>query len=306
MTSDREDVPSGEVQFAWFGGILEGQAADLERLGSTVQEINGLGMVVADLDAERGRFSILFDNVVVSASTMNRDKSERLVELLDRIVHLSSTPERLESTLNCTEVYSDGVVETLFAVRDGAIDAVSRRREVRPADLAKQNVGAPAPSIAVPNMGRPMIVALLALLMVAGGLMAWRNGLVDQIMAAQVETLQVDQTSFEGLLAVKVDGTWGIYEVSISRGPKYPETAAEATALEGGEITTADLAAIRTVAGGSKVYVQLLDKDSKVLEAEPVSLAGLLSKDEPVLAKLRGRARAKSIRLALDSGFSKQ
>ncbi len=305
MSPEAIPPPSGAVQFAWFGGILEGHATDLELLGSTVQEINSLGMMFADLDVERGRFSLLFDDKVVTGPSMDRVKSERLVELLDRVVGLTSSPQQLESTLNCTEVYRDGVVETLFAVRDGAIEGVSRQRDVRSEDLTRGKVGGAGPRIALPNMSRPMVLLLLVLFLTAGGLMAWRRGLLDQINAAKVETIQVDLASFQGLIQLQVEEVWGIYAVAVSRGPEYPTTTEQADALEGRATTTVEKAAIRAVVGGTGMFVQLLDGDGKVLEAKPASLARLLSEDKPVVVKLRGRARAKSIRLSLDSGSSK-
>ncbi len=306
MSAEVVEPPSGAVRFAWFGGILEGSVSDQGALGNLVGEINTLGLAYADLELERGRFSLIFDKQTVPSSRLDPKKSARLVELLNLVVELCSEPAQLESTLHCTEVYEDGVVETLFAIHAGSLDCVSRRRDVKPSDLAKGGALNSGPKNPLPGMSRPLILVVLALFITVSGLMAWRSGLVGQIAAAKAETLTVDCALFHNTLAADLEGSWGTYRVTITRGADYPKAPGDADSLKESANTTAEAAAVQRVINGGTAFVQLLDKNGKVVEAEEISLASLLTDETPIRAKLKGRSDARSIRLALDAGLPRK
>ena len=233
-------APNGPLKAAWFGGILEGPVGPSESLRKAVAQIQALGFVRADLELERGRFSLMFDQTPIAGSRMDSEKSRRLVELLQDVVQESPKPEHIESTLHGSEVYSDQVVETLFAVRSGELECVSSQRAVNQGDLQRvQGASGDPPSLSLPRMSKPMLALCFGLFLLVGGLLTWRSGLWSQISAAQADSLRVETGSFGQLLQVEVDGSWGQYRIAISRGADYPSDPAAVTALESSATTTA-------------------------------------------------------------------
>ncbi len=300
-------APNGPLKAAWFGGILEGPVGPSESLRKAVAQIQALGFVRADLELERGRFSLMFDQTPIAGSRMDSEKSRRLVELLQDVVQESPKPEHIESTLHGSEVYSDQVVETLFAVRSGELECVSSQRAVNQGDLQRvQGASGDPPSLSLPRMSKPMLALCFGLFLLVGGLLTWRSGLWSQISAAQADSLRVETGSFGQLLQVEVDGSWGQYRIAISRGADYPSDPAAVTALESSATTTAQTAAIQCVSGGRNIFLQLLDKEGKVLDAKPMELAGLLEKTEPLKVELLGHRRANLLRLSINSGLPKK
>ena len=307
MSSPGFTPPRGEVRFAWFGGIMEGPVGDAAALGAAVERINQLGMVHADVEVERGRFSLLFDQATVPGERMDPAQSQNLVNQLEAIVELSPQAERIESTLHCTEVYTDQAVETLFAVQAGSLECVSRSREIHPGDLKRATVDpADGAEIELPRMSRPMLIALLALFLVGGGLMAYQSGWIGQLMAAEADSLEHDSDLFGSMLAVEVQGSWGKYWIQVTRGASYPLEPNQVSELEAAAQSTAQTAAIQAVTGGRTIYLQLLNDEGKVVEARELELAGLLTSEEAIKTSMTGRPDARKLRFALERGMKKK
>lgn len=306
MPEDPPEVtlPEGPVRYAWFGGLLDGRRGDDGRLRAAVERGNRLGLAHLHLDLDGGRFSLLFDEHAVRGDRLSSERSEELVDVLNEVVASSSDPAGVESTLRCTEVYDDAAVDTLFTPAGGGVECVSRPRALGADDRRM----APADAAAVPRLprvGRRQALGLLALVLVAFGLLAWKEGLVDRIAARSGESLAIETGPFGRALAVEAVSRWGTYRVTLRRGEDWPADAAAAERAIAGAETVTRRAAVRAVVDGGEVWVRLETDDGGVLDAAEVDLAPLLregERDPSVEVRLPGQWGAHSLVLALDSG----
>lgn len=310
---DRTDVPvppqphtsppRGPVQYAWFAGLLEGRCNDSDELRRIAGEINGLGAVHIDLELDAGRFSALLDERTIAGESMTQETQDRLLGLLQEMVDASSDPQAVASTMRCTAVHGDSVVETLFAPMRGAMKCVNRVRPVQREDREHEPAGHTGSAIAGFGIRRVVLIGILML--VAFSALTWQSGLLDRVMSADVELLQVDSGPFGELLAVDVEPNWGNYRVLLRRGAAYPTTAAGVKELEAAAATPADRAAVLAVCDGGNIYLRLSDEQGKTLAYHPVEMRALLLKNDAVISgHLPGRIAARSIQLALEAGES--
>src|SRR5690606_34777262 len=130
--------------------------------------------------------------------------------------------DSVESNLRCRMVYAADVVETLFVVRRGEVEAVSR---VRPRTPADDELLAPAALVTgLANVRRRELVFAAAALLLVGLVAAWWSGWIDRVLAARAESLRIDTGPFGAMLAVGVERSLGNYRVELRRGPEYPAT----------------------------------------------------------------------------------
>lgn len=303
MADEPSATPEGPVRYAWFGGLMDGRRGDDTRLEQAVARGNRLGLARIDLDVDGGKFSALFDDNAVVGGAMTPEKAKQLLEVLNEVL-ASAEPGSVESTLRCTEVYDDAAVDTLFTPTGDQIECVSRSRAIGAEDRRHAPQEA-APLIELPRVGRRQALGLLALVLVAFGLLAWKAGLVDRIAARSAETLEVDAGAFGNVLAVEVVSRWGNYRVTLRRGVGWPEDAAAAQARIDAAVSIEEGAAMRAVADGRAIWVHVRNSKGEVLDAQEVGLARLLkdeAADRAVEVKLPGRISARTVTLGLDSG----
>ncbi|MDA1265001.1 MAG: hypothetical protein O2816_07980 [Planctomycetota bacterium] len=298
-------VPDGPVRCAWFGGLIDGRRQDDEALRAAVERGNQLGLVHLDLELDGGKFSVLFDDSAVAGDDMSAKKSSDLLEVLQQIVAASAEPGRVESTLRCTEVYEDGAVETLFSSKGGKIECISRPRALTAQDHAHA-IAAGVEAEPLPPGSRRQLLGLLALLLVAFAALAWQGGLVDRIAAKAGEQLEVDPGPFGATLAVETTTRWGMYKVTLRQGDAWPRSSAAAQAAIDAAGSVTEGAAMRAIADGGAIWLQLQDGQGNVLDAARIKLVRLLTegKDPKDEVELRGRIAARRLVLALDSGSS--
>jgi hypothetical protein len=295
--------PEGPVRYAWFGGLLDGRRRDDARLEQAVARGNRLGLARMDLDVDGGKFSVLFDDNAVAGEVMTAEKADQLLEVLNDVL-ASAEPATVESTLRCTEVYDDAAVDTLFTPNRDKIECVSRSRAIAAEDRSHAPPAA-EPLIQLPRMGRRQALGLLALVLVAFGLLAWQVGLVDRIAGRSGEALEIDPGPFGDVLAVEVVSRWGNYRVTLRRGTGWPGDAAAAQARIDAAVSNEEGAAMRAVADGRDIWVHVRDAEGEVLEARELGLARLLrdgTEDRAVVVVLPGRISARTVTLGLDSG----
>ena len=192
MPDEPLTAPEGPVRYAWFGGLLDGRRGDDARLQQAVADGNRLGLARIDLDLDGGRFTVLFDDNAVGGDAMTPEKAEGLLAVLNEVVAASAEPGGVESTLRCTEVYADGAVDTLFTASGGAVECLSRPRELGAEDRTHAPREAP-PLIELPRMGRRQALGLLALLLVTFGLLGWRYGVVDIVAGRSADALDFNE-----------------------------------------------------------------------------------------------------------------
>ncbi len=297
-------APEGPVRYAWFGGILEGRRPqDDGALRAAVAELNADGPVPADLEVEGGRFTVLLGERTLEPSELSSERLTVFVDLLQRLVEASADPERIESTLRCTEVYAREAVETVFAPVAGEVRCVSRVRALNDEDRRRAPVAA-RPAGPAFDLGTRRALLIGALFLIAFGLFTWRSGIVGRWMSAEAAGLARETGPFGTLLAVEVERMWpGDYRVVLRRGDDYPLTTDAVSALQTGAGSPVELAAVNAVAEGDAVYAQLLNHDGEVLASDRLELRPLLGDaDAEVEGKLKGRISAATVRLALDPG----
>lgn len=284
------------VRFGWFDGILEGTATDPAAVGAAVAELNRSGPARFALTVEALRCSILADDRPLAGERFRDPRAgESLVRGIEALVARLDGPEEPESTLRCTLVHDATVQETIFAVRGRAVRPVARERPVLDSDLARRPRGIAAGS---PEANRMLWVGIAFLMLIAGVLSAWQKGLIDRIAAARAETLEVRRGAFGDTLDASVQESWGEYRVLVKRGRGYPPDAASVEAPA--TASTAERAARRIVANGETICLLVRAKDGTVLASAPVSLRGLLAREDgEVVAAIPGKRRAAAVELSL-------
>jgi len=289
------------VKYAWFAGILEGHSGDNDRLRQTVAELNALGSIDADLELDGGQFSVLFDDLTLAGGAFAADLLDRLPRLLQEIVDAARDPARVTSTVRCTVVHEDGVVETLFAPVSGVMRGVSRPRRVKPEDLERAPAAAAVGNVS--GMGPVRSTLIGALMLVAFAMLAWQSGFVERLTSVESSTLTVDNGPFGELLTAEIQPNWGNYRVLLRRGQSYPKDVAQQRQLEEQAATLAERSAVLMLTQGRHLYLRLISDTGETLAYYPVDTRPLLTSDEaPAVGHLPGRSIARSIQLSISPG----
>lgn len=284
--------PAGPIRHAWFAGLFEGKAGDRTRIEAAAQRVRDI-CAGGSLDFEGDRFALVMDEKTIQPT---RDRKSELVEALHDLVLASSDAQSIESTLRCTEVYDNAVVETLFAPLHGQVGEVSRVRAATPDDLRRGG----ATQRSGTGFGKGRIALISVLMVLAVSMLVWQAGIWDRVWAVPAEQLDIDTGLFGDLVAVQISADYGNYRITMRRGPAYPATTGAADALEQAANSTAERAAVLAVSSGDVVHVQLVSETDEVLWYARASLrALLLSEDAEVDAMLPGRIDARAVQLVL-------
>ncbi|MGC6488269.1 MAG: hypothetical protein ACON4Z_11535 [Planctomycetota bacterium] len=286
----------GAPQALVFDGILDGRVRDARALRVAVEQLSACGAGAFRVDFTGGRFNLLPVDTQVPPERFDEAAQSNFLDRLHAVVD-AAQPNSVETTLRCKLVYEDEVTETLFVVREGAVEPLSRRRP-----KGAQDAPALPPSIDEPALGlrRRELFLIAPLLLVVGVLYAWQSGYVDRILAARAETLTTDPGPFGDMVDVAVVRSWGNYEVTLTRGAGYPETPEALQARRDAGETLAQQAACAVVGDGDELYVQLQNADGEVLEQTPARLRRLLSDpDAEVVVELSGRVSGGAVALSL-------
>jgi len=287
-------MPEGPVEELLFGGILEWRGGNTQDLQQIVARINRLGLAHAELDADGGRHSLLFDDRPVPGKQATSGALDRLVDGLQELIDASDDPHSAESTLHCSAIHPGEVVETLIGIENGSVHPVSR---IRPR-LIEETAHAPIRTVAWRK-----VLPLGAALLLVFGLYAWKSGYLDRVFSAAPAQLEIDNGPFGDRLLVTIDRKWGNYEVTLRRGSAYPDTVEAMATDKASAKSIAEGAAIGIIADGGVVHVHLLDSRGKLLDSGTVELRALLEKSKgTAVAKFEGRIGAAQVRLALSEG----
>jgi len=300
--AEPERFCEGPVLRMHFGGILEGRTRVPEALDPVVGGINALDLVQAELEVEGGRYSLLFDSGPVAGKRATPERLAQLVDHLSKLVQASGDPGSAESTLRFTEVYAGEIRETLIQVEQGRLRTLSR---VRP--LSEEEGETPAAVkgrlFELRRFGVRRAAVILALLLSAFGLWGWRSGYLDRIFSRSIEEIARDTGPFGDDLALRIEKSWGDYELTITRGKSYPRTVSEIEKRKADLKAVTRRAAFEILVEGGRIYAQLLDAKGEVLESAPAELRPLIAgADGKVTVKLAGRILARTVRLSLERG----
>lgn len=302
-SSDDPTVP----RYGWFAGVLEGHLGDADGLRAATSSIQALRMVGCDLEIDGGRFSFLFDETPVPGPRLSVDNQHGLVAGLNALVIAAASSAPLESTLRGSLVYPTSVVETLFAVQDGQIRPLSRRRELEERDRAHAP-GASSPGqveASLSGIDAKRGILLLVLVLIAAVGVAWNRGYLELVretfFSRSVEEVPARTGPFGELLELEVEKKLGKFVCTVRRGPAYPKTSEDVDALAADAKSPAERAAANAVGNGGVVGVALMDDQREVVISAEVRLAALLEDDEAeVEASLRAKLRGRIIELVLD------
>jgi hypothetical protein len=288
--------PSGAPEGLVVEGSLDGRVADAGALRAAVDDLGRAGAGSFRADVTGGRFSLLPVDTHVPAGRFDEDAQAAFVERLQRVV-AAAQPGSVETNLRCKLVYRDQVAETLFVVRAGVVEPITRRRP-----RAADDGGALPPGHAADRLPvrRRELLWLAPVLLIVGLLVAWQSGWIDRVLAARAEGLQLDTGPFTDLLAITTERAWGNYAVELRRGAGYPTTPAALAARRDGSADLTERAACEVVGDGGALFVQLLRDDGEVLDEARVELRVLLADPAGVAtARLPGRIAATGVRLSL-------
>ena len=282
--------PEGDLCFVLFDGMITGPASDPHALRLAVHGFNEASAVRADIEIENRKFSILLDDQPISASNMTDSTRASLNDLVSSTLKMELDRSPIESTLRCTEVYTESVRESLIAVNNNEIEVVSRVRAVTREDLGR---GPAAESLLPPGMSRRRACILFLVIAVGAVLLAWQAGYIDRIRSAKADDIELDQGPFLDTLEVTLESNWGNFHVVIKRGKTDPTNTENVEGLT--QLLEAALAIVRT---GDTCFVVMETADGTPLNAIEVRLRPLLEGKE-VKGKLPGRSTAARLRLSL-------
>lgn len=296
-------------EYGWFAGVLDGRVGDATLLRAAAQRVEALGLVGTDLEVDGGRFSFMFEEARVAGARLTVGGQDALVEALQGLVDAAAPARAVESTLRCSLVFEDHVVETLFAPLDGQLRPVSRKRPLEARD--REHATALGDEAGAGRMDRRRGLVVLLLVLVGGGLFAWQRGYVarvrDALSTRASEDLQRELGPFRAALALEVESRFGRYECAVRRGATYPTHAADVDAWVAASITTEERAAANAVGDGATIWLRLVDEGGVTLEATRVDLRPLLSDpDGRCRVELRARLKGARVELALDAGRTRE
>jgi hypothetical protein len=286
-------------RFGRMDGIVDGRVGDVAAAQAAVRKANESGYARLSLEVDGGRFSILPDAARIPAGQMTDARRAAFFEGLCDFVAACDGPA--ESTLRCTEVFDLVVRETLFLTDPGerSLRAWTRERPVTAQDHSLN----PGDRVIRTALPKSLMVMLVALVIVATGLLAWTGGWIDRGFSADAANVRTDTSVFGDLLSFEVKGSWGDYVVSLRRGRSYPLTLDDIERLRQTAGQPARRVAVDVVSGGDPIWLRLEDKDGRGLAASRIDLRSLVeSKDDAVSVRLPGRRDAARIRLALSAG----
>lgn len=287
--------PTGAPLAAFVEGLFDGRIGDAAALQQAIASLQHAGAGPFRAEVLGGRFSLLPAQTQVSGAPFDEGAQARFLQALQGVA-AAAAPGSVETNLRCRLVYADVVAETLFVVRQGQLEPLTR---VRPR-TADDGLGVPnAPAVPFGLRRRELLFAA-PLLLLAGSIVAWQSGWIDRVLSARAETLRTDSGPFGAMLQLRVEPTWGNYRVTVTRGPEYPANASALTARRDGTEDLVARAAIAAVGDGGAVFVQLLGPDDKVLAEQRTELRPLLTAaDGTIEAKLPGAMQATAVRLSL-------
>lgn len=282
-----------------LGGILDGRTADPASLAAAARELGACGLGTFQCEQTGGRFSLLPESTELPGAGFDLAAQERFLAGLARVAECA-LPGSIECTLHCRLIGASEVVETLFVLKEGRLEPMSRTRPRSPQDRVPFPESAAAGAL---KGMRARDLALLALvLLLLGSLAVWRTGLVGRVLAVRAEALPLDNGPFGSTLALESKLSWGSYEVTLRRGTTFPQDPAQLAKLAADAPSLEERAAVTAVGDGGEIWVLLCDREGEVLEASSVSLRQLLldaeSKPQAVLA---GHMEAAQIRLSMSS-----
>jgi len=300
-TPPTDSSAAGAMRFGWFDGIAEGVSDDAHGMGVAVEALNDLGLAPFTLGSENGgRVSLLADDCPLDGERFAKALGGPLRQCMEDVAAKFTPGTTVESTLRCTEVYRDHARETVFVFSASSLRMVSRKRPLRDDDLRRT---APPAQTAMPAPRKATIAAVIALLLVAGGLWAWQSGVIDQLLATRNEIPQTDHGVFNGLVSASAKRSWLDYEVRIRRGATYPDNATAVAELSKSADATVRRAAVNLTADGGTLFVRLEDANGATLVAREVSLRALLAKvDGEVICQFPALTRGTRITLSVDAG----
>jgi hypothetical protein len=140
-------------------------------------------------------------------------------------------------------------------------------------------------------------------LLIVGVFFAWQSGWIDRVLAARAEEVLIETGAFGQMVDVKLERSWGNYNVTLTRGPTYPTTPEALAALRDNSKTLTAGAACELIGNGGELFVQIANEDGKVLAEARTELRTLLTDEAgKVEVKLPGNRSAHHVSLSLSAG----
>ena len=292
--SDALERPEGAPLVVEWNGILEGRADDPRAVSAAVDVLSACSNAKFVCEITGSRFSMLPRDTTVAGAGFDEGAQSKFFAALEQLVAAAQLGS-VESTLRSKMVYGTQVAETLFALRHGKLAPVTR---LRPRLNGEGSVAEMGPLRT--GLGRREILIVAPLLAVLAGFLAWRNGLLDRILAARAETLAIETGPFSDTLAMSVTRSFGNYEVEIRRGAAYPKDPKELGVLRERADSLVARAAVDAVGDGGLAWVQVCNRTGEVRSASRCELRALLADPAAKLVvNVHGALDAATVRLSL-------
>jgi hypothetical protein len=290
-------LPSGVPLAIEIDGILEGRIHTSEQILVLVRALDQCGIGSFQCDLNGGRFSLLPRETRIPGLAFSEAMQARFLDSLTNLIAIA-VQGSVESTLRCRLVYAGQVAETLFVVRGSVLEPITRIRVRLPDEFAANPAGGSKP---LPfGLLRRELFILSPVLGILGLLTAWRVGLIDQLLAARAEQIEVDTGPFGKVLEMRFVRSWGSYEVEILRGVDFPKSPSAQEPKPADERSVAVRAACEAAASGGYGFLLMRNSSGKTVIAVRFEMRPLLVDANAVVKQtLPGRMDAAKIALSL-------
>lgn len=211
--------PPSESRAVRFGGLLRGRFEDGEALRLEANALRTELPIPVDIEVERGRYTIRFDDRILTGAECGEFDGSRILEVLQRVVDAGEEPLEAESTLRFVQVFQSEVAEVALLLEGGEFRQLGRMRAIGPED---QEMLAELEQRARSAQRRVLQRTLMAL--VGAAVLAVILRIPDRILGPAPSEVQVDLGSFEGELQVELESRLGALVALVQRSEAPGET----------------------------------------------------------------------------------
>lgn len=187
-----------------FGGLLRGTYDDGDAVRVEAEALRALLPIPIDVEIERGRYTLRFDDRVLSAKECPEFDGPRVVEGLQRILDAGNDPAGSESTLRFVQVFQNEVAEVGLLLEGGEVRQLGR---VRP--IASEDHERIAEIQHRQRSAQRRLLHLTLLGLVGAAVLAVALRIPDRLLGPAPSEITLDLGDYDGELEVELESRYG-------------------------------------------------------------------------------------------------